>query len=257
MNFKPTEEALIAYLYGEASPEEMTQIAAYLETNPKEKERLQHLNDTRMVLGQWEDEPLSGEDLAINLPTNRQSEWAYWRPFVAVAASLLLLLTFAWQTDFGLSYNEDGFYIGYQEINQGLSEDQVTALIQQEKQETIDQFMTYMGDEKDTLNQKFNALQTSINEQPRLVYAMEKQALIDDMMSLSDQLSTNYRDMLNTLVVNFSNNFEARRIEDLQNIQAAFNELENATIGNQLDIEDELIRLSDRLDAVIASLNNK
>jgi len=256
MSFKPTDEALIAYLYGEASAEEMAQIAEYLEAHPKEKERLQALNDTRMVLGQLDDEPLSG-DIAIDLPIRGKSEWAYWRPFVAVAASLLLLLTFAWQTNFGLSYTEDGFYMGYQEIDQGLSTDQVTALIQQEKQETIDQFMAYMREEKDTLNQKFDVLQASINEQPQLIYAAEKQALIDDMMGLSNQLSANYRDILRTLVVNFSNNFEAQRIEDLQNIQAAFNQLENATIGNQLDIEDELIRLSDRLDAVIASLNNK
>lgn len=256
MSFKPTDEALIAYLYGEASAEEMAQIAEYLEAHPKEKERLQALNDTRMVLGQLDDEPLSG-NIAIDLPVRGKSEWAYWRPFVAVAASLLLLLTFAWQTNFGLSYTEDGFYIGYQEIDQGLSTDQVTALIQKEKQETIDQFMAYMREEKDTLNQKFDVLQASINEQPPLIYAAEKQALIDDMMGLSNQLSANYRDILRTLVVNFSNNFEDQRIEDLQNIQAAFNELEDATIGNQLDIEDELIRLSDRLDAVIASLNNK
>lgn len=256
MSFKPTEEALIAYLYGEASPEEMKSIAEYLEAHPKEKERLQGLNDTRMVLGQWEDEHPS-EDVAIDLPIRRKSEWSYWRPFVAVAASLLLLLTFAWQTNFGLSYTEDGFHIGYPEIDQGLSAEQVTALIQQEKQATIDQFMDYMREEKDTLNEKFNVIQASINEQPQLIYAAEKQALIDDMIGLSEQLSANYRDMLRTLVVNFSNNFEAQRIEDLQNIQAAFNELEDATIGNQLDIEDELIRLSDRLDAVIASLNNK
>ena len=256
MSFKPTDEALIAYLYGEASQEETIEIARYLKAHPKKKERLQALSDTRILLSEWEDEALP-EDMSVNMPVSGKSEWAYWRPFVGIAASLLLLLTFAWQSNFGLSYSKEGFFIGYQEINQGLSEEQVTELIRQEKQETIDQFMAYMREEKDSLNRQFDVIQASITEQPKLVYAAEKQALVDDMLNLSENLSANYREVMRELVITFSNNFEAQRIEDLQSIQAAFNELEDATIGNQLDIEDELIRLSDRLDAVIASLNNK
>ena len=79
---------------------------------------------------------------------------------------------------------------------------------------------------------------------------------MDDMIELSDGLSSNYRELMRELIVNFSNNYQSQRIQDLQNIQAAFNDLEDATVNNQLNIEDELIRLSDRLDAVIANLNN-
>lgn len=247
---------MIAYLYGELSNEEMAKVGAYLEEHPEDKAAVQQLNDTRLVFSELEDEELDSP-LHLNEWSNGKSEWSYWRPFVAVAASLLLLLSFAWISDFGIRHDQNGWQIGYQQVVQGISQDEVAALIASEREQTIESVMAYVEQEREAIDQEFELISASIEQnRPSLVLDREKQALMDDMVALSASLSDDYRETMRQLIINFSNNFESQRIQDLENIQAAFNDLEDATIGNQLDIEDELVRLSQRLDVVIANLNN-
>ena len=255
MNSKLTDEQLIAYLYGELSAEEVNEIEKYLEENPEEKAKLDSLNQTRMLMNELDDEEMP-EPLILSQPSQNIGGLAYWRPYLGVAATLLLVMTFAWLTNFGISNDENGFRIGYQEVQSGLSSDQVAALIEKDRKATMEQMRNMMSAGQDSLYREIQTVEASISEQPQLMYQQEKQALMDDMIELSDDLSSNYRELMRELIVNFSNNYQSQRIQDLQNIQAAFNDLEDATVNNQLNIEDELIRLSDRLDAVIANLNN-
>jgi len=256
MSYKPTEEQLTAYLYGELSEDEMAQVKAYLDANPNEKLNLQQLNDTRVIFNELEDEEVAFP-IHIEASAGARSEWQFWRPYVAVAASLLLLLGFSWASGLGISYNADGFNLGYQAVNEGLSEAEVTKMLEDERERTIENMMSYINENNEQFDNQIKSINASIEQNnPSLIYEQEKKELIDDMLELSDNLSEDYRAIMRQLIVSFSNNIESQRIHDLQNIQAAFNELEDATIGNQLEIEDELVRLSERLDAVIANLNN-
>jgi len=256
MSYKPSKEQLAAYLYGELSEEEMAQVASYLEAHPEEKENLQILNNTRLIFNELQDEellsPIQFKDFEQPKP-----QWHYWRPYIGIAASLLVILTFAWLTNFGLSYQQGEFHLGYRKVVEGMSPEEVQTLIAKDRKATIKQFQAYVDASEDSIQGELKMINATLDQQtPDLLLAAEKQAIMDDMLNLSETLSADYREILRELVVNFSNNIEAQRIQDLQNIQAAFNDLEDATLGNQLDIEDELIRLSDRIDAVIASLNN-
>lgn len=259
MNSKLTDEQLIAYLYGELSAEEVHEIEKYLEENPEEKAKLDSFNQTRMLMNELDDEEMQ-EPLILTQPNQNSGGLAYWRPYLGVAATLLLVMTFAWLTNFGISKNENGFSIGYQQIQQGIDSEQLAELLAEllaiEREKTMDEFNTRMIKGQDSLRSEIRSIEATLSDQPVLMYQQEKEELMNDMINLSEGLSENYRELMRQLIVNFSNNWQSQRIQDLQNIQAAFNDLEDATISNQLDIEDEIVRLSEKLDAVVANLNN-
>lgn len=255
MSSKLTEEQLIAYLYGELLQEEKKAIEDILENNPEEKNRLDSFNQTRMAMNELGDEE-PPESIFISPQMAEGSQLNYWRPFIGIAATLLIIMTFGWLTGFGIQMNEEGFQLGYQEEQIGLSSEEVAKLIEKDRQATVAQFKSMLEAGQDSIYTEIQSIEASINEQPALVYNQEKEDLMNDMIELSDKLSDDYREVMRQLIVSFSNNWQSQRIQDLQNIQSAFNDLEDATINNQLEIEDEMVRISERLDAVIANLNN-
>ncbi|MFT7150238.1 MAG: hypothetical protein ACI82Q_002103, partial [Nonlabens sp.] len=127
MKYKPTEEALMAYLYGELEGDQLGLVERYLEDNPEEKLKLEALSDTRLIFNELEDEELPGQ-LAFMAPLKNE-EWLYWRKYVAIAATLLLILTFGWLTGFKANYDEEGLYLGYGEVQRGVSEEQIADML--------------------------------------------------------------------------------------------------------------------------------
>ncbi|MBO3700636.1 anti-sigma factor [Roseivirga sp. E12] len=256
MKYKPTEETLVAYLYGELDSEQAELVEVYLEANPEEKQKLKALSDTRMIFNELEDEELPGQ-LAFIEPAKNE-EWLYWRKYVAIAATLLLLLTFGWLTGFKVNYDAEGLYLGYGEIERGLSEEEISDMIFENNASMAAYLQDNMKLGQDSLNLKINALQANnANEEIiNQIFEREKDALINQMVGLNDKLSGDYRDILRQIVVNFSNNIESQRIEDLRGIQAAFTELEDATINKQFQFENALVDLEEKVNTVIANNSN-
>lgn len=256
MKHKPTEEILIAYLYGELEVEEMARVEEYLEAHPEEKSKIQELSDTRMIINELGDEPLP-EPLGFINPV-QNTEWLYWRKYVAIAATLLLILSFGWLSGFKVNYDENGLYLGFGEIEQGISMEQVADLINEDRASLLEFMETNMRIANDSLNDKFVALQAGFDsdEIVKKIFEQEKDALVTQMIDLNDKLSGNYREILRQIVVNFSNNLETQRIEDLRNIQAAFTDLEEATINKQFELEDALSDLEEKVNTVVANNSN-
>jgi len=256
MNYRPTEEILMAYLYGELDTDQAGLVEAYLEENPEEKQKLKALSDTRMIFNELEDEELPGQ-LAFMEPAKNE-EWLYWRKYVAIAATLLLILTFGWVTGFKINYDDEGFYLGYGEVQKGLSEQQVSDMIFENNASMAAYLEDNMKLGQDSLNLKINALQANNDNEEIIkgIFEREKDALITQMVGLNDKLSGDYRDILRQIVVNFSNNIESQRIEDLRGIQAAFTELEDATINKQFQLENALVDLEEKVNTVIANNSN-
>ncbi|MFT7382342.1 MAG: anti-sigma factor RsiW, partial [Roseivirga sp.] len=130
MSYKPTNEELMAYLYDEIEPTLKAQIEAYLKDSPKAKEELEALESTRLIFSDLEDEALPN-NIPLLIPQGN-SEWLYWRKYVAIAATLLLLITFGWLSGFNVQSYENGFQIAFGEIQNGLTEQQVADLINQD-----------------------------------------------------------------------------------------------------------------------------
>ncbi len=256
MKYKPTEEVLMTYLYGELDEDQTGLVEAYLENHPEEKQKLQALSDTRLIFNELEDEEIPGQ-LAFMAPTKNE-EWLYWRKYVAIAASLLLVLTFGWISEFKVNYDEDGLYLGYGKIQRGLTEDQVADMIFESNNALANYLEDNVRAGQDSLNLKLDAIQASNDSEiiVQRIFDREKDALITQMVGLNDKLSGDYRDILREIVINFSNNIETQRIEDLRGIQAAFTDLEDATINRQFQLENALVDLEEKVNAVIANYSN-
>jgi len=257
MKYKPTQEELIAYLYGELPSDEIEKIEAYLKENPEARRELESLQDTSMLMSELEDEEIPAQMAFLNPVKNE--EWLYWRKYVAIAATLLLLVTFGALNGFKVVQSEEGLHVGFGETQYGLTEQQVADMIYQDRVMLLDYVNNSMEERNDSINLKFNALQASLTNEDviRRTFDQEKEALIQDLTDLTNKLGTDYRGILREIVVNFSNNIETQRIEDLRNIQAAFNDLENATVNRQMDMEDAIVNLSEKVNTIAASLSNK
>ncbi|OEK04164.1 anti-sigma factor family protein [Roseivirga misakiensis] len=256
MNYKPTDEILIAYLYGELEEDQSLQVEAYLEANPEEKSRLKGLSDTRVLLNELDDEEIPGQ-LAFMAPPKNE-EWLYWRKYAAIAATLLLIMTFGWLSGFKVNYDNDGFYMGYGEVQRGLSEEQVTSMINDNNLSISEFVENGLQANKDSLSLQLENLQTNVDNEAliREIFNNEKEALLTQMVGFNDKLSGDYREILREIVINFSNNIESQRIEDLRGIQAAFTDLEDATIGKQFRLEEALTDLEEKVNTVIANNSN-
>lgn len=257
MNYKPTKEELIEYLYGEMDDSRKAVIAQYLNENPEAKKELEGMNDTRLLLGQWEDEEIVSPPGYLQPWAN--SEWLYWRKYVAVAASILLVITFGWVSQFQVSFGENGFQAGFGTIENGLSADEVADVIEQDRAQMADWMQTQMADLRDSMNNEMRSFQANFGNEETLdaLFKSQKDNLTEDMYALSVQLREDYRDIFRQLIVNFSDNVESQRLEDLQNIQAALTSLEEASIEKDIELEDALLNLGEQVNAALQNNNNQ
>ena len=267
MSYKPTNEDVIAYLYGEMEESAKAQLEEYIAKHPEFKAKLEEMEGTRMLMGQLDDEEVPSP--ITFMPYDNNSEWLYWRKYVAIAASLLLVLTFGKVIGFNLSYDENGFNAGFGVVEQGLSTEEVNELLQADRAE----FMNFVRDNiesvRDSISGELIGIQASIDSQetqsPELVLSdaqinnlleKQKEDLMNQMAQLSDKMTDDYRDIFKGLYDSFSNNIETQRQDDLRNIQAAFTTLEDATLNNQEKVEDALFNLSQEVNSLIAQNNN-
>ncbi len=256
MNYKPTEEDLIAYLYNELSNEEKSKIEQYLTQNPEEKERLQALQATRMIFNQYEDVEPPIDFSVTSVESNSNS--TFWQKYIVIAATLLILFTMGWLSGFQVKYNSEGLAIGFGELNQGLTQEQVAEMIYNDQLELLEYVQANLDANQDSLRNELANMQASLDptDLVKQAFELEKEQLLGEMNELNENLGSDYREILRQIVVNFSNNIQSQRIEDLRGIQAAFTDLEEATIGKQFEIEEALEILSERIDAVANNSNN-
>jgi len=256
MSYKPTNEDLMDYLYDEISLEKKAQIDDYIKSHPEVKEELQALEATRMVMADLNDE--EPESIPFIMPQTN-SEWLYWRKYVAIAATILLIITAGWASGFSIQYNDDGLQMAFGDIQNGLTEQQVADIVNNDRQLMLNYMQAGLKSVQDSIGNEMQILQARMSSEEiiRKVFEQEKNTLMYQMASLNDKLGDNYREMLREIILNFSNNWDTQRIEDLRNIQAAFTNLEDATINKQLDLEDAILTLSEKVDIVAANNPNK
>ena len=149
--------------------------------------------------------------------------------------------------------------MAFGDIQNGLTEQQVADIVNSDRQLMLDYMQTSLKSVQDSIGHELQILQANMSSEEviKKVFEQEKNDLMYQMASLNDKLGGDYRDMLREIVVAFSNNWDTQRIEDLRNIQAAFTTLEDATINKQLDLQDAILTLSEKVDIVAANNPNK
>ena len=268
MSYKPTNEDMIAYLYGELEASQKAQIDQYIIEHPEFKAEFEELENTRMLMGQLEDEEVPSP--VTFMATNTNTEWMYWRKYVAIAASLLLLMTFGKISDFNLSYDDNGFQAGFGTVQQGLDAETVSEMLQADRTQLINWVQDNIEMVQDSLGGEMRIMQASMDnfqvQEPETLQIsdavidrmleQQKQDLEHQMAQLSDKMTGDYRDIFKGLFDTFANDIDLQRSDDLRNIQAAFTTLENATISKQDEVDEALFNISQEINSLVAQNNN-
>lgn len=261
MSYKPTNEDLTAYLYGELDESTRAQLDQYFKEHPEARTQITEMEETRVLMSQWEDEEVPVMPGFIQPHEN--SEWLYWRKYVATAACILLIITLGSASKFNISYGEDGFHAGFTPPADGLSMDEVADLLAKERENILAEVNDDMQGLQAGINDNRTSIETSMdrfNELPEdqinNLLGEQKQQIVAEMNLLSNKLTEDYREVFRQLVVSFSNNFETQRIQDLRNVEAAFNDLEDAITSKQEVFEEALYNLSVEVDALTPNNNN-
>ncbi len=268
MSYKPTNEDVIAYLYGEMEESERAQIDQYIAEHPEFRTELEEMEGTRVLIGQLEDEEVPSP-MTFMAPSGN-SEWLYWRKYVAIAASFLLLLTMGKISGINISYDEDGLQAGFGTIQKGLDAETVNQMLQADRSQLVDWVEKNLESVQEDFSGELQNIQASMNEQrtqrpevPSLsdedvnkLLDLQKRDLTYQMAQLSEKLTDDYKEIFKELYVNFSDNLETKRLDDLRNIQTAFDNFENATQEKQEEVEDALFNLSREVNGLIESQNN-
>ena len=268
MSYKPTNEDMIAYLYGEVEAAQKAQIDEYLIKHPEFKAEIEALENTSMVMGQLEDIEVPSPVTFMKSDSN--AEWMYWRKYVAIAASILLIMTFGKISGFNMSYGETGFQAGFGTIQLGLDAETVNEMLQADRNQLINWVQDNIETVQDSLGGEMRTMQASMHdfqsqEPPALeisdadidrLLERQKEDLMFQMAQLSAKMTGDYRDVFKGLYDSFANDIDLQRSDDLRNIQAAFTNLENATISKQDEVDEALFNISQEINALVAQNNN-
>ncbi len=132
MSFKPTNEQLIDFVYGNLPETERLQIEQAINEDASIRAEVEALNGSRSFLHNLEDEEvLEPERLIWEVTSKKEKKSAIW-PILAVAASLTLLLMIGYATQFKVSYG--GFELAF---GNTAPVEQPNALTNQQVQEMI------------------------------------------------------------------------------------------------------------------------
>ena len=256
MSYKPDEQSLMAYLYGELEGEELRKFENYLASSPEARAELQRLKELRAMMGALEDKEVIAPPIVIDRDRRiRFSRSAIWT-MAGVAASLLLLITVGYLTKATLSITDSEFRIAFgeskqvrvmepvAEVEQQLTQEQVQQMINASMMETRANMEASLHNTEEKLDASIrtnlalnsnridqlmktasNASQDQIQSYVATMQA-ENLKMVKDYFQLT---STEQRQYIEDLLVDFSKYLQQQRQNDLLVVQSRLNNIENNT----------------------------
>ncbi|HEX6982019.1 MAG TPA: hypothetical protein VF181_04600 [Balneolaceae bacterium] len=203
MNDQTARSLFIDYLYEEISEEDKIKLEAYLEKNPKLKQELDELSQTRSLLQKMPDEEPSRKFLMMEPKKRSFSQWyqdakkllpqsTFGKAGFAIAASVILFLFIGSVTRLHIETAGAGMSVslGYNPsvtVQKGIPADQVEAIVHQIKQENAVMIAEYA-----------KALEQQNDQQLQQVIAYFEQQRLEDLKLVNRALdeyqqNTNYR----------------------------------------------------------------
>lgn len=183
MGTEDFNKELITYLYDEMSTEERQQFEIAMDNNPELKREFEELKEMRKGLAQIQDkevmEPFflwgkQGSDSWVSMFKRRNL--LMFRPFIAVAASLVIVLLIGYLTNFTIEYKDQSLYIGFNSSAASGSEvtytqDQVAQLVNEEIAKNNAYIFSKLTETENNMDNRFAALEDSQNTQLTPSYA--------------------------------------------------------------------------------------
>ncbi|MEM7658784.1 MAG: hypothetical protein AAF399_21850 [Bacteroidota bacterium] len=237
-----THEQLIAWLYGELPESQREAVEAYLASHPKEKAELEQMKQIRVGL-QALPEPevqtpvlvLPGDPIAQIQPMNQ-----WWKPVLAVAASVCLLLMGASLSQLEVGQSPEGWHVrfGSPEIQApvqipGTSAPEIQAMMEAALSEYQDSLRSDFADQQEQWQKQFAGLERKIPKNQGITESQFEQLSkqikeenIDLVYRLTDWSQSQQQVQVEQLITELTQYLELQRNEDLQQIGYAFQEVQ-------------------------------
>ena len=276
MGTEDFNKELITYLYDEISTEERQQFEIAMENNPELKREFEELKEMRQGLAQIQDkevmEPFflwgkQGSDSWVNMFKRRNL--LMFKPFIAVAASLIIVLLVGYLTNFTITYKDQSLYIGFNDSGTKGSEaiytqDQVAQLVNEEIAKNNAYIFSKLTETENNLDNRFAALENSQNTQLTPSYAADVVTRDELDIFLANVRSNNLKvlqtylqsssvqqqDYFQAVLTEFSDFVENQREEDLRLIRRSL-------INLQEDQQAQKEETDQILASILTTVNNQ
>ncbi len=276
MGTEDFNKELITYLYDEMSTEERQQFEIAMENNPELKREFEELKEMRQGLAQIQDkevmEPFflwgkQGSDSWASMFKRRNL--LMFKPFIAVAASLVIVLLVGYLTNFTITYKDQSLYIGFDDSSTQGSEaiytqDQVAQLVNEEIAKNNAYIFSKLTETESNIDNRFAALENSQNTQLTPSYAADVVTREELDIFLANVRSNNLKvlqtylqsssvqqqDYFQAVLTEFSDYMENQREEDLRLIRRSL-------INLQEDQQTQKEETDQILASILTTVNNQ
>lgn len=277
MGTEDFNKELITYLYDEMSTEERQQFEIAMENNPELKREFEQLKEMRKGLAQIQDkevmEPFflwgkQGSDSWASMFKRRNL--LMFKPFIAVAASLVIVFLIGYLTNFSITYQDQSLYIGFN--NSGASgsettytEEQVAQLVNEEIAKNNAYIFSKLTETENNMDTRFTALENSQNNQLTPSYAAADVVTKKELDIFLSNVRSNNLKVLQTylqsssvqqqeyfqaVLTEFSDFVENQREEDLRLIRRSM-------ITLQEDQQSQKEETDQILASILTTVNNQ
>lgn len=269
MSYKPNEQDIIAYLYGELESPRKEEVERYLLEHPEARAEMERLQRVRSLLGNIEDKEVIAPPIFVGDNQNSLAFWnaPYFKTVVSIAASLIILIMVAKVAGLRVQYQRQELRISFGEVatpvneqtpqTAALSPDQVQAMINEslnrnnlamqsswkETQQKLDESVSKsLAMNSAKIDKLVREASTASQDQVREFVAgiqTENLQLVKNYFKLSADEQKQY---IESMLVDFAKYLQQQRNDDLQLVQTRLNSLEKNT--NVLKQETEQILTS-------------
>jgi hypothetical protein len=277
MNYKPSENDLMAYLYGELEGAEKEAFDKYLFDHPETRLELERLQQMRTMLSQVKDKEVIAPPIFVGESKSRFLWNApYFKTIISIAASLLLVILAGRLSGMRIHYQDSELRISFGEQTQiqpaehiqpsvaTLSTEEVQSMINASLNENNLAMQSSWKETQEQLNASVTkSLALNSGKIDKLVreasVASQDQVrqFVSGMQTENLQLVKSYfklssdeqKQYIESLLVDFSKYLQQQRNDDLQLVQTRLNSLEKNT--NVFKQETEQI-----LSSIITTVGN-
>ena len=259
MSYKPDENDLMAYLYGELEGSEKEAMDKYLFEHPEARIELERLQQMRAMLGHVKDKEVIAPPIFVG-ESKQRFIWnaPYLKTIVSIAASLLLIILAGKLAGMKIQYQESALRISFggDQVVNGNATQTTTPAISSVTPEEVQAMINASLDKnnlamqsswKETQQQLDASITKSLAQNSNKIDKLVKDAstasqdqirqFVSGMQTENLQLVKNYfklssdeqKQYIESLLVDFSKYLQQQRNDDLQVVQTRLNSIEKNT----------------------------
>ncbi len=277
MNYKPNEADWMAYLYGELESAERERMERYLSEHAEARTEWENLKALHKMMRSVEDKEVIAPPIVMSdTKQHKLWEYPYAKTILSIAASLLLIMVVGRVTQTSIATDENGLRISFGEVKKAeplvsqpaLSAENIQQMINASLNQSNNTWQASLAENKQKIDESIrkNRAADSRNTEQVDVLVQQVAAASKDqiqgyvaslqtenmkmMQSYLQLTTTEQKDYMENLLVDFSKYLQQQRNDDLRLLQTKITDVEQN--NNLFKAETEQI-----LTSLIGSDNTK